>query len=89
MISFQFDFTRCLLYVIVVSVALSVVALLVLGGMLIANVYLKPLHICILVLSTLVQSVVCIIIKKFIKLFIVSYIYIIFMESMAILKYFS
>ncbi|CAB3237961.1 unnamed protein product [Arctia plantaginis] len=52
-----FDFTKCILYVIVVSVALSVVGILLLGGMLIAGVYLKPLHIGILVLSTIVQAV--------------------------------
>jgi hypothetical protein len=55
---FQFDFTKFLLYVIVIAAAVGAVSLVAGLGMVLTGVYIKPLHFILLLVGTLVQSVV-------------------------------
>ncbi|KAL4713652.1 hypothetical protein ACJJTC_004183 [Scirpophaga incertulas] len=53
----SFDFTKFMLYIVVGAAAISAVFLVISLGMLVTKTYIKPLHIAMLLLGTLVQSV--------------------------------
>ncbi|RVE46564.1 hypothetical protein evm_008799 [Chilo suppressalis] len=54
----SFDFTRYLLYVVVIAAAFGAIAMIVMLGMLITGTYIKPLHLVILIIGTLLQVVI-------------------------------
>lgn len=56
----SFDFTKFYIYIIVAFAVVSVLGTIIVLGMVIANVYIKPLHIGILILGTLFGSIVLI-----------------------------
>ncbi|XP_075985867.1 protein lifeguard 3-like [Anticarsia gemmatalis] len=57
----SFDFTAWLLYVVVIGFAFFAISMVIFMGMMITGTYMKPVHLAILIVGTLIQTVMLVI----------------------------